>query len=80
LDIIDKTFQLPYYDYDVNHDYAVVFVGLNKRAVDLLGEKAWDKIKEWLTDYNPEDEEGNFVNTLEFIPNEDVSKICDDWA
>ena len=78
LDLVDEYFELPYYDYDVNREYAVVFAAINKNAIKDITEDAWKLIKEKFTDYVPADEkEGNFVNTLHFIPNEEVSNICD---
>ena len=75
MDPIDRVFQYPYYDYDVTKDYAIVFVALNKDAVDLVSADIWRRIKG-----DAADEEGNFINTLEFVPNEEVPTICDEWG
>jgi hypothetical protein len=80
LDVIDKTFEYPYYDYDVNHDYAIVFVALNENAVNLISSNLWEKVKTLLTGREDYEEEGNFVNILEFVRNEEVPLICDEWA
>ena len=44
MDVIDDNFDLPYYDYDVNTEYAVVFAALNKPAVNIIMGGLWDKI------------------------------------
>lgn len=81
LDHVKKNFDLPYYDYSVNQEYAVVFSALNKNAVDLIKSNQWDVIRQEVSDYEPdEEEEGNFINTIDFIPNEQVGTICDEWA
>ncbi len=81
LDIVHANFDLPYYDYDVNSEYAVVFVALNKAGVPLFTNTVWEKIKELLSDYTPDEtEEGNFVNTLYFKPNQEVGTLCEEWA
>ncbi len=80
LDFIDRNVDLPYYDYDVTHEYAIVFSALNKDAVKLMGNKAWDAFIGLLGEEPKDDDSGNFINTLNFIPNNEVSQICDSWA
>jgi hypothetical protein len=79
LDFMDSNVELPYYDYDINHEYSIVFVALNKDAVKLMSEAAWNKFLGG-RDETWEAEEGNYMNTLEFIQNDEVGQICDTWV
>ena len=46
-----------------------------------MTDNAWEIIKAAFTNYvPPEEEEGNFINTLHFIPNEEVPLTCDTWG
>ncbi|MBD3204004.1 hypothetical protein GF327_06900 [Candidatus Woesearchaeota archaeon] len=80
LDIVDKVYQPPYYDYDVSNDYAVVFVALNKEATNMIADKLWEEIKNLLGDDAPDEEEGNYVNRIEFVPNHEVPMLCGDFV
>ena len=81
LDLVDEYFDLPYYDYSTNTEYAVVFAALNKERISGMTDNAWEIIKAAFTNYvPPEEEEGNFINTLHFIPNEEVPLTCDTWG
>ena len=79
-DILDKNWDnTKPYDYTVSKDYAIVFTALNKHFFDVALTDVWNKIKEDMTQ-EPNVDEPNFVNTLNFISNDKVAIECDTWA
>jgi hypothetical protein len=75
LDELDA-FRMPYYDIDIDKDYAVVFRALNEHAVVAVAKEAWNKIK--LTVFNEASgKEVDFINTIHFIPKSEVFEKCD---
>lgn len=80
LDTLDKNWEYPYYSYDVSNDYSIVFIALNKHHLKNVLEGAWESVKTELLGADEKDEEGNFINTLELIPNDEVGIYCDTWA
>ena len=79
LDILDKNWEVLPYDYEVTRDYSIVFTALNEHFFkDALGD-IWNKIKEKIT-HDPQENEPNYINTLNFIPNDEVAIQCDSWA
>jgi hypothetical protein len=71
LDLIDKYVEAPYYDYDPQYDYTIVLTALNKKRAEALG----DRIKNLLL--GKDDPRGEFINTMSFIENEQVTTLCD---
>jgi hypothetical protein len=73
---LDKTdaFNPPYYDYDLNKPRAVVFVALNQPQTEYLLGKTWDTIK---TLGKSDGKEYEYVNTLEWVPYDEVVQKCD---
>jgi len=77
LDLLDEV-NMPYYDYSVDGEYTVLFIALNENQAKNVFKDAWEKVKHKSISY--ETEEGNFVNTNDFVPNKDVNTRCDTWA
>jgi hypothetical protein len=75
---LDQTdvFKMPYYDYSLDKPYAAVFVAMNEGAAQQLFKTGWNEFKSWWynTTVNPRD---FFVNTLEFVPYDEVVEKCD---
>ena len=77
LDIIDEAVEMPYYDYQTSKDYAVVFTALNEHYVkNNMAEELWNMVLEAF-DKDPVEDYGDYVNTLNFIENDEVSLYCD---
>jgi hypothetical protein len=79
LDLIRKTWEPTPYEIDMNYEYAVVFTALNEHGAKAFFGNIWDSIKKYFTGYEAE-EEGNYINTLNFIQNQYISQVCDTWA
>lgn len=75
LDKIDA-FNPPYYDYNFVKPRAAVFVALNEDQAKYLLGKTWDKVKSVFTD-SEDNKEYNYVNTLEWVPYDEVATRCD---
>lgn len=75
---LDKTdaFNPPYYDYDFVKPRAAVFVALNENQGKYLFEKSWEKIKDVFTEIEDK-HEYDYVNTLEWVPYDEVVQKCD---
>jgi len=77
LDLIDEAVDMPYYDYTISKDYAVVFTALNEHYVkNNMAEELWNMILEHFGK-DPVEDYGDYVNTLNFIENDEVSLYCD---
>jgi len=75
---LDKTdaFNPPYYDYDLIKPRAAVFVALNENQAKHLFGKTWEKFKSIFVEIKDE-KEFNYVNTLEWVPYDEVVQKCD---
>lgn len=77
---LDKTDALKgvegeYYDYDFVKPRAAVFVALNQNQIKSLFKGALEKVKSLFVD--TEGHEYEYVNTLEWVPYDEVVKKCD---
>jgi len=75
---LDKTdaFNPPYYDYDFVKPRAAVFVALNENQARYLFGKTWESVKSIFVEVKDE-KEYNYVNTLEWVPYDEVVEKCD---
>lgn len=71
LDLLDKYVEQPYYDYDPQYDYAIVLTALNKNRLKSLGDRIINLA------LGTKDPRGEFINTMTFIENDQVTTICD---
>lgn len=79
-DVLDSNWEDPVYDYQLSDDYAIVFSALNENFVrDVMGDM-FNQFKNWATKSEKYQNEPNYINTLNFIPNEEVPVYCKTWA
>jgi hypothetical protein len=75
-DILDKNWETPVYDYGVKKEYSIVISAMNENYVKTIAKGIADKIFSTSTSTD----EGNFINVMHFIPNEEVPAYCSTWA
>ncbi|MBT3464784.1 hypothetical protein HN827_04765 [archaeon] len=71
LDLVDKYAESPYYDYDVQYEYAIVLTALNKNRITSISDRLLNFA------FGTQDPRGEFINTMDFIENDQVTTICD---
>lgn len=80
LDFIHEYVTNPYYDYDMDEEYAIVLVTYNENKVNMIIDTLMEKgLKETILEqigFKKGDEEGNFVNTIEFIETSELNEVC----
>ena len=77
---MDKTdaYSLPYYDYTLTEPKAVVFVALNQNQAKNVANLAWEKVRSlFVSREGNKKTEYEYVNTLEFVPYDQVINQCD---
>jgi hypothetical protein len=93
MDPIDA-FRYPYYDYNMNEPYAVLFKAINKDQAERLAIGVWEYVKEHkftipLTSVNvnplyedseQEEEPLEFVNIMQLVKYSEVVQECDSLA
>lgn len=69
-------FYPPFYDYEMDKSYGIVFVALNQHAIPKLVGTIWDKFKYLITDVEENPKEP-FTNTLEFEEYSKITELCE---
>ncbi len=74
LDALDA-YKFPYYDYNLQEPYAVVFRAMNKHQITRLIDGAWDFISE--NHLQNTADEGDFINVMDIVKYSEVETVCD---
>ncbi len=73
LDLVDETVVNPYYDYDMDDEYAIVLIAMNENKIKTL----FGKLMEQVFPKLQKSEDGNFMNRIEFIENDRIGEYCE---